>query len=393
MSSSQWKQDDHKLLVIPGPIEVADDVLLANAHPSMSHVSPAFAPVFGNCIKLLRKVLYTESGQPFLVAGSGTLGWDAVAANLIEKDEKALVLNTGYFGEAFADCLSLYGADVTQLGAPLGGAPTKEQITEALKKDKYKVLTFTHVDTSTGVLSNAKMIAETVKEVSPETLVVLDGVCAVASEEIRFDDWGIDVVISATQKGLGVPPGLSVVVASQKALKVFEQRKSSPASYYISWAKWLPVMKNYEAGTPSYFATPPVQLIYALETSLKTIMEGKVSLEERFKMHRETSVKFKTAMKDMGFKLLPLSDDTSANGMSAVYFPDGFKAPDILPKMLKRDIVVAAGLHKDVKDRYFRVGHMGVTVVNPERGDMEKIIKGIQDSFAEAGYKVPSASA
>ncbi len=79
--------------------------------------------------------------------------------------------------------------------------------------------------------------------------------CSIASEEIRFDDWGIDVVIGATQKGLGVPPGLSVLCASQKALKVFETRKAPPTSYYISWGKWLPVMKNYEAGTPSYFAT------------------------------------------------------------------------------------------------------------------------------------------
>ncbi|KAJ9092558.1 hypothetical protein QFC21_006789 [Naganishia friedmannii] len=379
--SQSWKQDPHKLLVIPGPIEVADDVLLANAHPSMSHVSPAFAPVFGNCIKLLRQVLYTKDGQPFLVAGSGTLGWDAVGANLIEKGDKASLTSISRIS------LEVYGADVTQLTAPVGGSPTKEQITEALKKNKYKVLTFTHVDTSTGVLSDPKMIAETVKEVSPDTLVVLDGVCSVASEEIRFDDWGIDVVISATQKGLGVPPGLSVLCASQKAIKVFEHRKTPPSSYYISWKKWLPVMKNYEAGTPSYFATPPVQLIYALETSLKTIMEGKVSLEDRFKMHREASQKFKKEMQGMGFKTVSLSPETSANGMTAVYFPEGFKAPDILPKLLAKDIVVAAGLHKDIKDKYFRVGHMGVTVVDTSRGDMDHVINGIKEAFAEAGYK------
>ncbi|KAJ9108213.1 hypothetical protein QFC19_002460 [Naganishia cerealis] len=351
----------------------------------MSHVSPSFAPVFGNCIRLLRQVLYTRDGQPFLVAGSGTLGWDAVGANLIEKGDKALVLTSGYFGDSFAECLKVYGADVTQLTAPIGGSPTKEQITEALKKDKYKVLTLTH---------DPKMIAETVKEVSPDTLVVLDGVCSVASEEIRFDDWGIDIVVGATQKGLGVPPGLSVLCASQKALKVFENRKTPPSSYYISWSKWLPVMKNYEAGTPSYFATrkptsleAPVQLIYALETSLKTIMEGKVSLEDRFKMHREASQRFKKEMQSMGFKTVSLSPETSANGMTAVYFPDGFKASDILPKLLAKDIVVAAGLHKDIKDKYFRVGHMGVSVVDSERDDMDRVIKGVKEAFAEAGYK------
>lgn len=181
----------------------------------MSHVSPAFAPVFGDCLRMLRKLLYTEKGQPFIIAGSGTLGWDLVAANrtslgrrvasysdlmvvfpcpVTERDEKALVLNTGYFGDAFADCLETYGAKVDQVGAPVGGRPTMQQVEEALKKEKYAVLTFTHVDTSTGVLSDAKAIAETVRRVSPDTLIVLDGVCAVASEEIRMDDWQIDVV-------------------------------------------------------------------------------------------------------------------------------------------------------------------------------------------------------
>lgn len=390
-ASSSWTQDPHKLLVIPGPIEVADDVLLANAHPAMSHVSPSFAPVFGNCIRMLRDVLLTKQGQPFLVAGSGTLGWDAVAANLVEHGEKALVCNSGYFGDAFADCLVTYGADVTQVKAPVGGAVTKEQVVEALKAQKYKVITFTHVDTSTGVLTDPRIISEAVREVSPETLVILDGVCSVASEEIRFDDWGIDVVISATQKGLGVPPGLSVVCASQKALKVFESRKTPPSSYYISWAKWLPVMRNYEAGTPSYFATPPIQLIYALEASLKTITSGSLSIEQRWKAHKEASQRFKREMTDLGLGQIPLDPACAANGMSAIKFPEGLKAPDLLPRLLQRDVVVAAGLHKDVKDTYFRVGHMGVSVCNPERGDLDKVIQGIKESLAEAGYKGPTA--
>ena len=140
--------------------------------------------------------------------------------------------------------------------APIGAAVTQEEIEKALKAKKYKILTFTHVDTSTGqpfsfqpihhslpltshtaVLSDAKAIAATVKRVSPDTLVVLDGVCAVASEEIRMDDWGIDVVLTASQKGLGTPPGLSILVASQKAIGVFEARKSPVTSYYASWKK------------------------------------------------------------------------------------------------------------------------------------------------------------
>jgi len=111
-----------------------------------------------------------------------------------------------------------------------------------LKEKPYKVLTFTHVDTSTGVLSDAARIAETVKRVSPSTLVVMDAVCSVASEEIKFDEWGLDVVLTATQKGLGTPPGLSVLVASKRAVGAWESRKAKgvrEGSYYASWGKWV----------------------------------------------------------------------------------------------------------------------------------------------------------
>ena len=140
------------------------------------------------------------------------------------------------------------------------------------------------------------MIGETVKAISPETLVnifaevsnckaqflrsqvVLDGVCSVASEEIRMDAWGIDVVLTASQKGLGAPPGLSIVAASQAALAVAQNRKTPVTSYYASWKKWLPIMNAYETGKPMYFATPPVNLIRAYYTSLKQITQSAPSV-------------------------------------------------------------------------------------------------------------------
>ncbi|QRW17066.1 aminotransferase class-V protein [Rhizoctonia solani] len=335
-----FKQEPHKLLVIPGPIEIADEVLYANAHPSMSHVSADFIPVFGDCIRMLRQVLYTKDGQPFLVAGSGTLGWDMVASNLVEAGEDALVLHSGYFADSFADC--------------------------------------------TGVLSDAKMIGQVVKRVSPDTLVVLDGVCSVASEEIRMDDWGIDVVLSATQKGLGTPPGLSVVCASQRALNVLKGRKTPVSSYFANWNRWLPIMQAYERQSS---VLCHLNLIYAFHASLSAITKNQPSLEERFKLHKEASSKIKKAVADLGLKLVPNDLAFAANGMTAVYFPDGISAPDIIPRMLKQDVVVAAGLHKEVKDKYFRVGHMGITVTDESRGDVDKIISALQKAFAEARAK------
>ncbi|ORY70657.1 PLP-dependent transferase [Leucosporidium creatinivorum] len=378
-----FQQAPHKLLLIPGPIEVSDPVLLANAHPSMSHVSPAFAPVFSSALKRLRKVLYTETAQPFIIAGSGTLGWDLVAANLIEAGEKALVLNSGYFGDSFADCLETYGAKVTQIGAPVGGRPSLEEVEAALKKDKYKVLTFTHVDTSTGVLSDAESIGKLVQRVSPETLVILDGVCSVASEEIRQDDWNIDVVVGASQKGLSAPPGLSITSVSKKALTVLDNRKTPVASYFASYKRWLPIMQSYEAGAPGYFATPPVNLIYALDESLRQITEGPVSLEQRFKLHKEASQKFKAAALELGFKQVAVNPEDGANGMTALYLPEGIAPPAIIGALGARDIVIAGGLHKDIKAKYIRFGHMGYSVAGEGRKDVDTLIAALQSAFAE----------
>jgi len=333
---------------------------------------------------MLRDILFTTSGQPFLIAGSGTLGWDQVASNLVEPGENALVLHSGYFGDSFAECLETYGAKVTQLKGPIGATPTAIEIETALKEKEYKVLTITHVDTSTGVISPVKSIAEIVQRVSPDTLVIVDAVCAVASEEIRFDNWGIDVVITASQKGLSTPPGLSIVVASQRAMGVFESRQSRITSYYASWKNWLPIMKAYESGNPAYFGTPPVNLIYAFHASLKSITQGNVTLEERFRLHREWSAKFKKAAEDLGLKQLPLAPQFAANGMTALYFPDGLSAGDIIPRLSKKGIIVAGGLHKEIKDKYFRIGHMGLTAVDSSRGDLDKMIKSITEALQEA---------
>lgn len=168
-------------------------VLYANAHPSVSHVSPTFIPVFGHCIKLLRRLVHSESAQPFIISGSGTLGWDQVGSNLLEQGDSALVINTGYFGDEFGNCLSVYGGKVDHLRSEVGRSVSIDKLQDTLKQKKYKLVSLTHVDTSTGVLSDIETVARVVKQIQPHCLVVLDGVCSVGSELIRFDDWGIDV--------------------------------------------------------------------------------------------------------------------------------------------------------------------------------------------------------
>ena len=209
---------------------------------SESHVGAGFVATFGETLTLLRQLFQTKdpASQPFVISGSGTLGWDLVAANLVEPGENALVLSTGYFGDGFADCLRAYGAKVTKLDGPVGGRPQLPEIEKALKENKYKVLTVTHVDTSTGVLSELKSLAAMVKKVSPETLVIVDGVCSVACEEIAFDEWGLDGVVTAGQKAIGCPAGLSISMFSGRAIEAVKNRKTEPATYFAAMKRWLP---------------------------------------------------------------------------------------------------------------------------------------------------------
>lgn len=350
------------------------------ATAATSHVDPFFIEAFGRSIELLRKVFFTAKGQPFVVAGSGTLTWDMVGANLVEKGDNVLVINTGIFGDWFGECLEVYGATVTQLTCAFGDRPSLDAIRSALTATRFKLVTVTHVDTSTGVLSNIKDIASLVKEVSPDTLIALDGVCSVAAEEIRMDEWGLDAVLTASQKAVGVPPGLALIVVSQRALKVAQTRKTPIASYFGSFLKWLPIMQKYEARQASYFATPPVQLILALEASLKLLVEA--DLESRFAKHAEASQKIKSAVQKLGIKLVPVDPAIAANTLTAAYYPPGIAPADFLKAFTDSGIVIAGGLHPKHNTKYFRIGHMNVSATHANNGHLDQVIRALEKATA-----------
>ncbi|KAK4162289.1 alanine--glyoxylate aminotransferase 1 [Cladorrhinum sp. PSN259] len=386
-SPATMSQPVHPTLLIPGPIEFDDAVLQSMSHFSESHVSAGFVATFGETLSMLRKLFQTSdpSSQPFVLSGSGTLGWDLVAANLIEAGEDVLVLGTGYFSDGFADCLRVYGANVTELKATVGTKPTLAEVEKALSEKKYKAITVTHVDTSTGVLSELKDLSALIHKVSPDTLIIVDGVCSVACEEIDFDAWGLDGVVTASQKAIGCPAGLSISMFSGRAMKAVENRKTPPAAYFASMKNWAPIMKNYEAKKPSYFATPSPQLVHALNTALTQILQKPVT--ERFAGHKAASDKIKAAITALGLKQVASNPDEQAHGMTAIYLPENVKGADLLPILAKKGVVFAGGIHKEIVSKYIRFGHMGVSVLDPNRGDVDRAIKALEEGLAELGYK------
>lgn len=365
--------------MIPGPIEFENDVLQFMATPTPSHVDPDFIATFSNTLKLLKEVCRSPSGQVFIVAGTGTFAMDMAAANLIESGDKALVVSTGYFGLRFAEILKRYGAEVDVLEAEVGAIVPMDCIEQQLQSKTYKLLAFTHVDTSTAVLNDAKRIGALGKKHG--VLTVLDGVCSVAGEDIRQDDWNIDVVLTASQKAVGVPPGLALLVASKNAIQAFEQRKSPVANYYGDWANWLPIMKAYENKQASYFGTPPVNLIMALEKSLQNIV--KEGLDQRFDRHQRAGKAMRAALKAIGLEVLSKNEDIASNTLSAPYYPSQIDPSSFLQGVNKKGIVLAGGLLPELKSKYFRIGHMG----SVNKSDLLGTIGAIETVLKNSGHK------
>jgi alanine-glyoxylate transaminase/serine-glyoxylate transaminase/serine-pyruvate transaminase len=212
-------------------------------------------------------------------------------------------------------------------------------------------------------------------------------VCSVGGEELLQDAWSVDACMTCSQKALGCPPGLSVFVLSAAAVKIVEARQTRVPIYYGNLKNWLPIMRAYEARKPSYFATPSVNLIRALNVALNQIVAQGV--DTRVGTHRKTSDAFKAAVTALGLKQVPTSMSHGAHTLSAIYFPtgDGVDPSKLLPTMVAHGVVAAGGLHKDIKLTYFRVGHMGHSVMQHDRGDVEKVVAAIEAGLKAAGYE------
>jgi len=382
----ETKMKNRKLLMIPGPIEFDPEVLAAMSAPTTSHVAPNFIEIFGQALEKTRQVFLADGpdwkGQPFILAGTGTLAMDTAAANLVEPGDKALQVVTGYFSDRFQAIMERYGAQVDRVEAAPGDRPALDDVENRLK-DGYKILAVTHVDTSTGVINDIRGLAHLSQKYG--ALLVVDGVCAVAGEELRMAEWGVDLAFTASQKAVGVPPGLALVVAGPRAMAAFHSRKTPVLNYYADWTNWLPVMQAYEARKASYFATPAVNLVNALNVSLNQILaEG---MDARFARHLRTGRACRAALAAMGLGQVPLKPEYAASTLSAPRYPAGVDGPGLLAETGKQGVILAGGLHPAIRAEYFRIGHMGACT----QGDLLATIGAVENALVKCGH-IPPAS-
>jgi alanine-glyoxylate transaminase/serine-glyoxylate transaminase/serine-pyruvate transaminase len=333
---------------------------------------------FGQALERMREVFQCADGQPFVLAGTGTLAMDSAGANLVEPGDKALVVNTGYFSDRFGVILERYGAQVTHVRGCVGGRPELAEVEAALQGEHYKVMTVTQVDTSTGVLANVQELAALARRY--DTLCVVDGVCSVAGEELRMDAWGVDLALTASQKAVGVPPGLALLVAGARAIESFNARKTPVLNYYADWTNWLPVMQAYAARKTAYFGTPAVNLVFALNVSLGLILaEG---IEARTARHQRIAKAARAGIQALGLGQVPVTEEIAAHTMTAPRFPAGINGADFLARAGKAGVTLAGGLHPAIRTEYFRIGHMG----SVSMGDVLATLGAIETALAGCGY-------
>jgi aspartate aminotransferase-like enzyme len=371
---------DHErdLLMIPGPTMVSPRVLRALSKPVLSHVGKEFVEGFTEALRL-QKWLFMTEGTPFMLAGSGTLGMEAIIANIVEKGDKVLCVSNGFFGERWEDIVAAHGGVADRMRFDWGAAVDLKQLEERLDSGNYKAFTVEHVDTSTGNANPIDKIGELAR--GNDALYVVDSVCGVGGMPLKMDEWNIDLCLTGSQKALGAPPGLTLFCANARAWKAVESRKTPVADYYADLKRWKPVMENPRG----YFATPAVGMVLGMLEALKIIQEE--GLEARWRRHKVYSQAFLAGLKALGLRSFPAKGH-EAHTLSVPVVPDGVNDSDMRGLMqLKYGVTIAGGLGK-IAGKTVRVGHMGSATTN----DVVATLSALEMSLMELGYKMEPGS-
>jgi len=373
-----------KLLLIPGPSPVHPRILDAMAEPTVSHVGAEMVADLTEALANLKKTVFCAAGEPFIVAGAGTLAMEIAILNVAERGDRVLVLSQGYFGDRMGQICGSFGLANDVLRSPWGKAVLPAELSEALARKVYDAVSVTHVDTSTGACAPVRAYAEVLKDTG--ILFIVDGVCATGGVEERMDDWGIDVVLTAAQKCYGTPPGLAIDVFSERAMDKRRGMRGVPA-YYSDILRWLPIMKD----PAKYFSTPCVNEIRAFAEAVRMMLEE--GMEARFARHAKIARAFRAALAALGFSFFT-EEAFLADTLSVVQYPAGVEDKAFRSTLGQNGVVVAGGL-AETAGRVFRLGHMGnltfEQVLFAVRA-MEKTLEALGHPFdPDAGVKAAEA--
>ena len=353
----------------PGPTMVPAEALLAEAAPMIHHRTPQFSKILRETTDWLKE-LYGTAQEVFIIAGSGTAAMEAAIANTCSPGDKAICAVGGKFGERWEELCKTYGCDVKTIEVEWGKSVTVEQARKALAETpQARVFCITHSETSTGALTDVEAIATLTRK--SNTLLVVDSITGLGIHPVKMDQWGVDIVVSGSQKGCMIAPGLAFIAVSPRTWEAVEKCKSP--RYYLDL---MAMRKNLEKTTTPF--TPAISLIRALHKALEMIREE--GPDNVFARHAQLAEASRAAMKAIGLKLV---SECPANGVTAVWAPDGVDTDKLNKKMRDEYGVTIAGGQGWMKGKIFRIGHMGYV----SKEDLLVAIASVERALKEFGYK------
>ncbi len=336
-----------RYLLAPGPTPVPPEVLLAMARPVIHHRAPEFAELFGQVREGLKWIFQT-SNDVLILASSGTGGMEGAVANFLSPGDKALVVNGGKFGERWGKLCKTFGVQVVEIKVEWGQAVDPQAVAEALKKDpSIKAVYVQASETSTGVAHDTKALAEVVKP-HEGTILVVDAITALGVFDIKTDAWGLDVVVTGSQKAFMLPPGLAFVSVSEKAWQMADKAKNG--AFYFNFKRERDAqVKNQTAYTPA------VSMILGLQEVLRMMKaEG---LEPLFARQGRLAHAMREGVMAAGLSLFP--KERPSDALTAVSAPQGVDGQAIYKNLRVQYGITAAGGQDHLKGKIFRVSHMG----------------------------------
>ncbi len=340
---------DNVLLMLPGPTTVHPRVLNAMSQAVVNHRSAKYGEILTETSELMADVFQTKN-QAYLLTGSGTASMEAAVSNVLNPGEKVLNVVGGKFGERFMKIAQAHGIDTKELAVEWGTAVTPEAIKEALDADEdIKAITVIHNETSTGVSAPIKEIGKVMKDY--DALYIVDTVSSLGGDEVKVDDFGIDVCVTGSQKCLAAPPGMAAITLSDDAWDKVE--KVTPNGFYLDMKAYK---KSGDKNPPETPYTPSVSLTYAMNEALKMVKEE--GLDNRIARHHKAAKATVDAVKSLGLELFA-DEKVSSATVTAVKMPEGITDSEFRGTTRDKYGVELAGGQDHLKGNIFRIGHMG----------------------------------
>lgn len=369
-------QPPTRYLFGPGPSMVHPRVYQALSKPIVGHLDPFFIQVMQDIQELLKRIFGTKDASVLVISGTGSAGMEAAVSNFVEPGSKFAVFANGYFSDRLTEMAKRQGASVVRLEKPWGETYADAEISDFIRRERPSVVGYVHAETSTGALQPGRAICAAAHEIG--ALVISDCVTSLGGLAVDFDQTGIDIAYSCTQKGLSCPPGLSPLAISPRAMDWLRAKTTPSRSWYLD----IKLIHDYSTVSHRYHHTAPISMFYALREALQVIAEEGV--ENRWDRHRRCHRFFVREIEAMGLRM-HVPTEFRIPTLNTVVVPAGVDEPKVRKRLLDGPGIEIAGGFGPLAGKIFRIGVMGPLATED---NVQFFLKEFRKALSAEGYSI-----